>query len=111
MIHAVKIYPEYYESVKSGEKLFEVRKNDRDYKVGDLLALNEFNPDDKVAGEYTGRAIIAKISYVLENPKLCKFGFVVLGLTPCKITDGSSESGLFGKLGLSINEFTEVTRK
>lgn len=26
MVHALKIYPEYYEAVKSGKKPFEVRK-------------------------------------------------------------------------------------
>ena len=75
MVHAVKIYPEYYEAVKSGKKPFEVRKNDRDYKVGDILALNEFEPDGAGTGEYSGRAIIARISYVLANSELCKPGY------------------------------------
>lgn len=35
MIHELKILPEYYEEVKCGNKNFELRKNDRDYKVYD----------------------------------------------------------------------------
>lgn len=39
MIHELKILPEYFEAVTSGRKQFEIRKNDRDFKVGDQLIL------------------------------------------------------------------------
>lgn len=42
MIHAVKILPEYFNKIINGQKSYEIRKNDRDYKVGDCLALNEY---------------------------------------------------------------------
>ena len=48
----VKILPEYYEAVKCGDKTFEVRLNDRDYQVNDVLHLQEFNN-----GEYTRREL------------------------------------------------------
>ena len=67
MVHALKIYPEYYEAVKSGKKPFEVRKNDRDFKVGDILALNEFDPLEGEKGQYTGRATFQRISYILAD--------------------------------------------
>ena len=35
----LKILPEYFEAVKSGKKTFELRKNDRDFCVGDILIL------------------------------------------------------------------------
>ena len=50
MIHQLKILPKFFEKVISGEKTFEVRENDRNFKVGDYLALNEF-----ANGDYTGR--------------------------------------------------------
>ena len=31
MIHELKIYPEYFKAVISGEKTFEIRKNDRPF--------------------------------------------------------------------------------
>ena len=44
MIHELKIFPEYFEAVISGKKSFEIRKADRPFAVGDILALNEFDP-------------------------------------------------------------------
>ena len=35
MIHALKTLPEYFEAVLENKKTFELRKNDRDFKVGD----------------------------------------------------------------------------
>jgi len=37
--HFLKTWAEYFEAVKSGNKTFEVRVNDRDFKVGDILVL------------------------------------------------------------------------
>lgn len=39
-IHELKIKKEYFNAIDSYEKSFEYRKDDRGYKVGDLLALN-----------------------------------------------------------------------
>ena len=77
MIHALKIEPEYFEAIKNREKTFEVRENDRDFSVGDYLALNEYLAD---TGQYTGRGIIVKVLYVLDDDKYCKFGYVILGI-------------------------------
>ena len=77
MIHALKIKPEYFKAVANLNKLFEVRKADRPFRVGDYLALNEI--DD--CGVYTGACILAKISYILDYPAYLQEGYVVLGLT------------------------------
>jgi len=37
--HELKCWPEYYEQVASGRKSFEIRVNDRDYQVGDTVAV------------------------------------------------------------------------
>lgn len=71
----VKILPEYYEAVKCGDKTFEVRLNDRDYQVNDVLHLQEFNN-----GEYTGRELVKVISYILNDAVYCKEGYVVIAL-------------------------------
>ena len=36
-LHKLKILPEYYEKVLSKEKMFEIRKDDRNFKVGDVI--------------------------------------------------------------------------
>lgn len=43
MIHELKIKPQYYEDIKIGIKTFEIRKNDREFKLGDILILNEYD--------------------------------------------------------------------
>lgn len=73
--HYLKIAPEYYEAVRSGEKTFEVRLNDRNYQVNDVLHLQEFNN-----GEYTGRELVKVASYILNDAAYCKEGYVVIAL-------------------------------
>lgn len=88
MIHAVKTIPQYFEDVINGRKPFEVRKNDRDYRECDYIALNEYDPEkpEHTPNGYTGRSALLKIRYILDNPEYCKEGYVVLGLTPCAVT-------------------------
>lgn len=77
-LHKLKIWPEYFTEVDNGNKPFEIRKSDRDYKVGDELTLNEYCPNKE---DYTGRFCSRVITYVLKGGS---FGldsdYVVLGL-------------------------------
>jgi len=61
-----KILPEYYEAVDKGVKTCELRKDDSDYCVGDILILREYRDT-----QYTGRRLCVKITYILRN---CGFG-------------------------------------
>ncbi|OMF50852.1 ASCH/PUA domain-containing protein [Paenibacillus peoriae] len=76
MTHDLKILPKYFDAVCDGRKPFEVRKNDRNYQVGDLLDLKEWTPDIG----YTGGSLIRRVSYFLDDPDYVKEGFVILGL-------------------------------
>ena len=42
MTHHVKITPKHFEEILSGRKNFEIRFNDRGYKVGDIVELQEY---------------------------------------------------------------------
>lgn len=63
MKHVLKIWPEYFERVNDGTKTFEVRQNDRAYKTGDQVLLQEWDPARNV---YTGRQLEFDIGYVLK---------------------------------------------
>ena len=39
-VHEIKILYTYYKHVVSGAKKFEIRKNDRNYQVGDRVIMN-----------------------------------------------------------------------
>lgn len=60
--HELKILPQYFDDVASGKKNFEIRKADRDFKVGDFLILKEWE-----GGLYTGRNMIAKVDYIYQG--------------------------------------------
>jgi uncharacterized protein YqfB (UPF0267 family) len=68
----LKIYKEYFEAVLNGSKTFEIRKNDRNYRVGDRIVLNELQDDKKT---YTGRHFKGVITYVTDYAQ--KDGYVV----------------------------------
>lgn len=61
--HYLKTETEYYQAVERGEKKFELRKNDRDFKVFDFLHLEEI-----VDGVKTGRVLPSmEIQYVFQG--------------------------------------------
>jgi len=59
----LKAWPEYFADVLSEAKTFEARVDDRDFAVGDLLILREWDP----ATGYTGRKTERRISYILKG--------------------------------------------
>ncbi len=76
MTHELKLLPQYFNDVENGIKNFEIRKNDRDYKVGDTLLLREWD------NEYTGREITRKIDYIHKGDGQFGIaeGYCILGL-------------------------------
>ncbi len=58
-----KIWPEFFEKVRSGEKKFELRLADFEVAQGDTLVLEEYDPNTK---KYTGRTLEKKVGYVLK---------------------------------------------
>lgn len=73
--HEVKINDEYYMDVLQGLKPFELRKLDRDYKVGDVVGF--LTEDGRFRRDY--RAVI---TYILKDvPQFGLMeGFGILGL-------------------------------
>lgn len=73
-VHNLKIAPKYLRDIIIGAKRFEVRRNDRNYKVGDILSLEEFDSKG-----YTGKFLNVEITYILNDPAYCKQDYVILG--------------------------------
>lgn len=60
-VHKLKIWPWHYDNVASGKKTFELRENDRDYREGDILQLESYDPAKKA---YDGRTSAYRVTYV-----------------------------------------------
>lgn len=60
-VHDLKTWPEFFQEVKAGRKTYEIRENDRDFHVGDLLRLHEYIAERHV---YTGDVIEKVITYM-----------------------------------------------
>ena len=88
MTHELKILPEYFEPVSLYHKTFEIRKNDRNYHVGDKLILKEW-----YRGKFTGRQVERWASYIYHGDGTYGLpeGFCVMALKrsePMKSIDG-----------------------
>lgn len=96
MIHQLKTESGFFNSVVNGTKTFEVRDNDRNFKVGDFLALNEVSPDEVGNMAETGCCCMVEVVYVLCDERFCLPGKVVLGIRPC-IVNTSSERLMYDR--------------
>lgn len=86
-LHELKIYPKYFEAVLDESKTFEIRKNDRNFHVGDNIFLREW---DNI--KYSGRTIFAEITYILDD----KF----IGLAEDYVA-----------LGIKVNDYRKIPYK
>lgn len=77
--HDLKTWPAPFKEIWNGNKLFEFRKNDRNFKIGDFLNLREWDPKTE---RYSGRAIKAEITYILKSGYGLPEGYCVMSLDP-----------------------------
>ncbi len=103
-VHDLKCAPGPFDAVWRGAKAFEWRKNDRDYRVGDALALREWDsqlnefqdgrPPDGPRG-YSGRWIVAHVTHVSRGPAFeIPEGFCVMSIVvvSCGLTERSLDA-------------------
>ena len=74
--HELKTWPIYFARVLSGEKTFELRKNDRDFGEGDTLRLREWGRNTET---YTGREVVRYVSHIYTGDHL-EFGYVIMSI-------------------------------
>jgi hypothetical protein len=82
--HELKLWPQYFEQVRNGRMKFQLRRNDRDYKVGDQLLLQEWDPiaGDVLGptgpqGHYSGRELLVRVDYIMNSQKIDEIGLKV----------------------------------
>ena len=78
MNHNIKSLPQYFEAVLNHTKTFEIRENDRDYKVGDTITLHET--------EHPHRKATALITYLTDFMQ--KPNYVVFNISDVKELQG-----------------------
>ena len=93
-LHELKIKHKYLVQVDCGNKTFELRKNDRDYQVDDLIHFIEIKDEDKDFNPWHLQPSIAKdtlykITYVLKD--VPEYGldkdYCILGIKKLKIDE------------------------
>lgn len=76
--HDLKIWPEYFDAVETGLKNFEIRLDDRGFKVGDRLHLREW---DRFRQCYTGRETSREVTYIFQGSGIgVSEGVVIMSL-------------------------------
>lgn len=80
--HHLKSHPRYFEGARSGSRPFEIRLNDRDFRVGDRILLHEWDPDrgkEREAEGYTGCEMDGEVTCVTLARDLAALGIDILG--------------------------------
>lgn len=81
MVHELKVDKQFFHDIEIGRKTFEVRLNDRNFKVGDGVSLKEWDSEKK---EYTKNfmsPLSRRITFILQGGQYgIKKGYVVLQL-------------------------------
>jgi hypothetical protein len=80
-VHILKTWTEYYDAITHPSlryrKTFEIRKFDRDYRVGDYLWLHDYNPEEN---DFTGRQCFRLVTYLLDKQPFVSEDYVVMAL-------------------------------
>lgn len=77
MIYKLKIEPQYFRQVISGEKMFEIRYDDRNYVVGDSLLLCEYFPKTR---KFSGNSVSVLVTSICDDIRFVKPGYVVMSI-------------------------------
>lgn len=75
-VHQIRLGATFFDDVCSGKKSFELRKNDRGYKQGDILEMLEF-----ADGKNTGRMVRVLVTYLLEDYTGLEDGYCIMATT------------------------------
>lgn len=80
-VHELKTWPQYWDDVAGGKKPFEIRQNDRDFRVGDYLLLRKWDPKTEAYIDPDRCWLVRRVSYMTDAG--CPFlpaNFVVMAM-------------------------------
>ena len=104
MIHILKTDPEAFDAIARGLKNFEIRRNDRDFHIGDTLILKEtrFSGVEMQNGYpliYTGNQAGRTVKYIMHGP--------AYGLQPTRRDGADVSTAITGGLALALGMLRE----
>jgi len=85
-IHHIKSWPDYYSASWHGLKEWELRVNDRGYKLGDYVCLHKYDPDKKEYMNPPDECLVKEITYIAEGNVIPK-PFCIMSLRDITIAD------------------------
>jgi hypothetical protein len=78
MVHELKVWPKDFKDIFDLKKTFEVRKNDKNFKVNDVLLLKEWDNKHQV---FTGAFVTRDVTSILHDPKFgVKKGYCIMSI-------------------------------
>jgi len=101
--HKLKIKNEYWEKVQNGTKTFEIRKNDRDYQVGDICHFVPISNNSNMILPHNPNSY--RITYIFFggeyglDKEFCVFGIEPIKTTPIPKTFHGLETWICGYCG------------
>lgn len=90
-VHELKTWPEWFESATVGGRNFEIRRYDRDFQIGDILVLKEYQPGRTgFPGGFTNREVHKRITTLMKGREAgISEGYIAMGLE--EVNDGEDE--------------------
>jgi hypothetical protein len=77
-VHELKTVQPYFDQISRGAKKFELRKNDRDFKWGDILVLREYSTKTET---YQGNDLVVRVTAVLDQFVGLQQGYCILSIS------------------------------
>ncbi|WP_440710673.1 DUF3850 domain-containing protein [Herbiconiux sp. YIM B11900] len=92
-VHELKSWPEFFQALVAGVRSHELRQNDRNFVVGDLLQLREYDP---VTSRYTGAECVFEVRSITSAEFPCAVsaqgladGFCIMSVSLMELADSS----------------------
>jgi uncharacterized protein (UPF0297 family) len=92
-VHDLKIWPQHFDEILGGEKMYELRRDDRKprFQPGDTLRLREWSPESE---RYLARETWVRVLVVRRRFPGMKDGYALLSIRPCSEPEAACVGGV-----------------